>query len=203
VKTAKLKGGIGGVVIIILVAFFSLSTICSAQEWSRRGKGEFYGVGQYMSGDSTTFTNTIKMDLDSNIDGGLGFGININEYLNMNFDINFGSKDYKATYHSIVLKESVTIGAMNFNLDIYPLKTRFTPLVTAGIGFMSFSGDVGDSTNSFSETDLSYNVGAGIRWDIIDHVFLKAIYKATWTNLKDSNSTLMFHGPALSIGFIF
>ena len=85
-------------------------------------------------------------------------------------------------------------------MDINLLKSQITPLMTGGIGSINFSGASGFS--EFNETDFSYNLGVGIR-DATDHFLFKVLYKATWTKLEDSDSSIKFDGLNLAIGYIF
>ena len=75
-------------------------------------------------------------------------------------------------------------------------------MITGGIGFINFRGDWGPGFD-FNETDFSYNVGGGFRWNITDHFLIKAIYKATWTKLEDADSSFLLDGIAVSIGYTF
>jgi opacity protein-like surface antigen len=189
-----------GMVIVGLLIFFTFSALCSAAEWSRKRKWEVFGYAQYMSSDSTGGRG-IDLDLHGNVAGGLGGGYNLLNYVNLNVDLNYGRKNFAATSFGRRLKDDVDLVGGNFNVDLYLLKTRLTPMATGGIGFINFSGDVG--SNDFNEIDFSYNVGGGIRWDITNHILLKVIYRATWTKLEDTHDPVLFHGPAISIGYIF
>lgn len=184
--------------------FFLVSLLVVApgytEDWSRKGRGEAYLFGQYMSGDDTT-----GMGLDLKVDaigsGGFGFGYNLNDYLNLNTEFYFGATDISVSSGTASVDGDSTVIGMNFNLDYNILKGRITPVVTGGIGFMNFNGDF--EGYSFDETDFSYNVGGGLRWDMGEHWFLKAIYRATWTKLQDTDDTLMFNGASFMVGYVF
>lgn len=90
---------------------------------------------------------------------------------------------------------------MDFNLDVNILKSRFTPMVSGGIGFIRFTG--GFNGGAFDETDFSYNLGWGFRWDVTNHFLIKAIYRATWTKLEDSDESILLDGISLGIGYVF
>lgn len=192
------------ILLAILVAF-AMTSLCSAQEWSRKGKkGEVFIFGQSMSGDTTTGLG-IKIELDDNIAGGFGFGSHLSDNLSFNWDTFFGSKNVTGTAtinkKIVKVKGDTSLLGINLNLDFNLLKERFTPLITGGIGFINFSGDV--KGFPFDETDLSYNLGGGFRWDATDHLLIKAIYRATWTKLEDTDKSVQFDGIALSVGYIF
>jgi opacity protein-like surface antigen len=185
----------------MLLALILSSSMSNAQDWSRKGKGELYFLGQSMSGDTASGLG-ITLKLKDTYAGGFGFGINIIDYLNLNWDLIFGSMDITGKAQNIQINSSRgMIWGMDVNLDYNILKFKFTPLITGGLGFLGFSGSFDQF--SFSETDLSYNLGVGFRWDIARHFFTKVLYRATWTKLKDTDKTIMFAGPCLNIGFLF
>jgi opacity protein-like surface antigen len=189
-----------GILVSTFMAFTVASSVCYAQEWNRKGKRDLYAFGQYMSGDSTTGSG-ITLELDQTIAGGLGLGYNINDNLNLNLEFFYTSTDVTGKRFSTIVKGDTSLFGGNLNLDINILKSRFSPLITGGIGAIRFDGDV--EGFPFSESDFSYNVGGGFRWDVTNHFLIKAIYRATWTTLKDADKSILFHGPVLSIGYIF
>ena len=181
--------------------FVMMSTVCRAQEWSRKGKGEFYVFGQSMGGDTATGLG-VTIKLDDNIAGGLGAGTNLSDNFNLNTSLFYGSKDITGTVSAVTLKGDTTLFGWDVNVDYNILKGRITPMITGGIGFIAFNGDW-KGTADFQETDFSYNIGGGLRWDVTNNFLIKAIYKATWTKLEDTDEAIRFDGINLSIGYIF
>lgn len=195
-------------IIFLSLCFVMTSNLGIAEEWSRKGKGEIYVLGQSLEGDTTTGTIgglTQVIEFDDTIVGGLGFGLNFNDHLNLNTTLFFGSMDMTGRVSDIQINGDTDLFGWDVNMDINILKTRFTPLLTGGIGYIIFDGSwegpYGDS--DFSETDFSYNLGGGFRWDVHDHFVIKALYKATWTELEDADDNVMFDGISLSIGYVF
>lgn len=176
------------------------STVCRAQEWSRKGKGEIFALGQHMGADTTTGLG-ITLELDDTIVGGFGVGTNFNDHVNLNTDFFFGSTNVTGRASGVEVEADSDLIGWDVNLDINILKSRITPMVTGGIGFIRFKGDV--LGFDFDETDFSYNVGGGVRWDATDHFLIKAIYRATWTKMEDTDEAILFDGVSLSIGYIF
>ena len=188
------------IICLSLVVFITTSIVCNAQEWSRKGKGEIFVLGQQMVGDTTTGLG-MEMEVDDTTVGGFGIGSNFHDHLNLNMDMFFGSTDLIVKGYGATVKADTDLIGMDVNLDYNILKSRFTPMITAGIGFIHFSGDVGGY--DFDETDFSYNLGAGFRWDVTDHFLIKGIYRATWTELEDTDDSIMLDGISLSIGYLF
>lgn len=189
------------VVLAILATLALTSPVCSAEEWSRKGKSEIYVLGQSMGGDTTTGLGA-TMELDDSTAWGFGYGTNFSDNLNLNMDMFFSSKDMAFKMGSYKDKGSANLLGFDVNLDVNILKGRFTPVITGGIGFIDFSGDW-EKGFPFEETDFSYNVGGGFRWDVTNHFLVKAIYRATWTEMEDTDKSVLFDGIALSIGYIF
>jgi len=190
-----------GIIFVSLIAFAMAPTVCIAEEWSRKGKSEIYGLGQSMGGDTTTGLGA-TLKLGDSTAWGLGFGKNFSDNLNLNMDMFFSSKDMAGKMGSYEDKGSADLLGFDVNLDVNILKGRFTPMITGGIGLIKFSGDW-EKGLPFDETDFSWNVGVGFRWDVTNHFLIKAIYRATWTKMKDTDKSVLFDGIALSIGYIF
>ena len=126
---------------------------------SRDGTYEIFIMGSFLKGDTTTFGLGMTSELDDGFVGAFGAGYNFNDYFNINADLFFGSNDLTGSAGSISVKSDSKLVGWDLNLDINILKSRFTPMVTGGLGFIEFSGDVGGLP--FSELDFSYNVGGG------------------------------------------
>lgn len=188
--------------IICQVLFLFIITIedCNADERSRTSKGEIFVFGQQMIGDTATGSG-IDLEIEDAIAGGIGIGTNFNDFVNLNFDLFFTASDVIATGYGNQIKGDTNIFGMDLNLDYNVLKFPFTPLITGGIGFINFNGDI--EGYPFDETDFSYNLGAGFRWDITEYVFVKGIYKSTWTELEDTDGAIMFNGINFSFGYVF
>ena len=188
---------------IIFLLFFVAAIPCKAQEWSRRGRIELYGMVQNMSGDSTSASDleVMSMKLDSTSVIGLGYGTNFSDHVNLNMDFWLGSTNVIGEALGVTVQGDTSLLGLDFNLDINLLSRRFTPLVTGGVGFIKFSGDV--EGFPFSETDLSYNYGGGLRWDATDHLLFKVIYRFTKTQLEGTDKAVMLDGPVFSVGYVF
>ncbi len=195
-KAQKTKNLVA-ITLCILVSIFA-SEVCIAQDYSRQGKSEIFGMFQTWSGD------TLDVDLglgygESGTIGsstlyGLGAGYNYTDNLNLNTDWLFGSQDWTLTIPSMgSATEKMSISNWDINLDYNILKSRFTPLVTGGFGFCHISDDY-----LASETDLSFNVGLGCRWDITDNIAIKALYRLTWVDIQDADMA-SFDGFTLSV----
>ena len=207
VQTAKFST----ITIISLLVFTMTASICSAQEYSRKGKSELFGTIQKMSSEEVEYPFThilpVKLDVDSTTVYGFGYGQNLTDNWNINMDLLFG---YADTDVKIVQNATdVTVGSVemdyilwDLNVDYNIFKSRFTPLITGGIGFMDYSIDTNTTgVGEVNESNFSYNLGAGVRWDVMDNLLLKVIYRSTWTEFDDNDQR--YDGVSLSFAYMF
>ena len=188
--------------LVLGAAFLPASRAASPfDEYSRRGKLDVYSFGQYQSGDTARSSSLgVTLKLDSSYGGGIGVGYHFTDNLAVNTDLSIGSAGLTGTAAGTTIRTDLTQIGANLGLEYNILKRRLTPLLTAGGGFVNLS-DVGGI--GASETDFSYFVGGGVRWDINDHWFMKAVYKANFTELRNTDSSLLLHTLTLGIGYSF
>jgi len=103
----------------------------------------------------------------------------------------------------LALSESAFVIGSNLNVEYNFLRRRFSPLVRAGAGFYNFSDLDLYAGVTHDETDFSWNVGGGLRWNASDHLILKLVGGVSWTNLKDGISVAQFGFVTLGIGASF
>ena len=147
-----------------------------------------------MGGDKTT---GLGMDVlvDDNVVGGFGAGANIDGF-NLNLDFLFGSTTVTVGDSKLDTK----LFCVDANLDYAPVRGPVSPMVTVGIGSVNFTDSL-VSVEELSETDFSYNLGAGLRYDDMEnHWFVSAMYRWYWTELQDTDDTLQLDGFYLNLG---
>lgn len=197
---------LGTILIATTVSGYCAASLVSPlDQFSRKGKPEFYGVAEYLTAWRTTkFSHDHYLKIDSGFGGGVGFGYNINDYLNVNSSITGASLDFE-TQNSFFGTTSGDTAFVKWDvsLDYNILKKRLTPLLTAGAGATYFSGNFANQWFNLGETGVIWGVGGGVRWDISDHWFAKAIYRANWNDLQDADEITRFSSIALSIGYTF
>ena len=207
--------------LLLAIAVFTLTASSAHAQLrlapsGRTGTFELGGVIQWFSGDSAN--GTVRgangdLELDDLVGGGMNFGYNINEHLNINTDLTFSNADIDFFAPQGSLHDDADFFAWTVNLDYYILPTRFTPFLTAGLGFL-YMDNWYDSwyccyTPSFdtaipiSETDFLWNVGAGLRWDVADNIALKLSYRYYGTELEYANDYMFMHSVLLSVLFHF
>ena len=193
---------------IVFSGFFALyliSGICSAQETDRKGKFEFFGMIQ---GNDTIQTESTfygqELRIDGGPSGGFGFGYNFNENLNVNTTLFFAKRDIELnTLSGTLLAEAdADMFIWDINLDYYILKDPFTPMIACGLGVINLEGTY-NTGQSFDESNMNWNLGAGFRWDISEKWFLKLFYKRIWTEFEDADDESRIHNLSLNLGYKF
>ena len=93
VQTTKLPT----ITILCLLVFTVTAGLCSAQEWSRNGKTELFGMIQMLGGDEVDYSFPDELPVTLDLDGGniygIGLGYNMTDHWNLNTDLLFGSVD--------------------------------------------------------------------------------------------------------------
>ena len=173
------------------------------QTYSRAGKGELYGLFQISSGsDDAADDSGVTLEFDSSVSGGFGVGVNFTDNINLNLDLIAGVVDFEGAANGFFAEGDAAMLSMFLNLDYNVLPSRLTPVVTAGVGITHFSGDVADTVD-ISETDFSYAVGGGARWDITDSLFMKFLYRSVWTELDGFSDAHRFDTFNIYFGLMF
>ena len=157
---------------------------------------EVYLIGQQMKGDYTTVLEQ-KLELSDNTAFGFGTGLNLDKF-NLNIDFIFGSTVVRMNNKSLDSK----LFFFDANLDYSFFDCAVTPMVTAGIGSISFS-DSFVQVKNLSETDFSYNIGFGLKYTFFDNYLVKGLYRATWTKLKETDNSILFNGISVDLGYVF
>ena len=191
---------------ITLMVSFAASTVQSAEDSDRQQRKEVFLTSQFMTGDSAVINKALTTELDSSFLLGVGFGYNLTERVNANAGVLLGYTDLTATlFDSIPLKDDSIILAWNANVDYNVWETRLTPFVTAGIGTINFTTTtVVDGYVLLSQSSMSFNLGGGVRWDVTDKIYLKGLYRATWSEMfENSEEYTLLDGFELSVGYLF
>ncbi|MGO8927428.1 MAG: outer membrane protein [Limisphaerales bacterium] len=216
--------------ILSAVAGFTLAAsaqIPMAWEYfNRTAQPEIYGIGQYLHSDNITFNGPmgdVKVKMDDTGLGGFGMAFHFNEFLAVYADFMFGDTTFSGdmpmegggTIHE---SQDAFLQTGRFNLDYNIINRRLTPFVTAGIGYQYLETESNNRPpgnywdpwwgwqNGHSrgwETDFTGNVGAGIRWNITDQLFIKATIGGQWLGYSGANGTTTQLEGMFAIGWMF
>jgi hypothetical protein len=159
-----------------------------AEDFSRKGKFEAYGFAQAMK-----ISNLFFSDADV-YGGGIGLGYNISDHFTVNGDFSISAVKTHYALFSFSVTEHTTLYLGNVSLDYNILRSRVTPVISAGAGLGLFATE--DSSGTFDP-----NIGAGVRWDASDHLFLKAMVRGWAWDVTDRTEGAV--SVSLAVGYKF
>lgn len=189
---------------------------------AREASFEFYGLGYYFGGPSFDFGNGGDAEFSDTGFGGFGIGYNITDHFGVNFEMAFGGSDLRVETPYGSVTSDTTMNSGRINLDYNLLNGPITPFVTAGLGWFYFDTEVpsgppqavcwwdyyywgyvcGYVQPIYDEFDFTMNAGGGLRWDINDHLFLKAFAGVNWINFRHSGFEPAFQaGGAIGVKY--
>ena len=198
-----------------------------AQSGSREGRWEGSVILAYQTGITESNEGGSEIDVDSTVGWGISAAWNWTDHVNLSYRLLSTSPKYTAL---IVPEDSIeqprTIShkmsklSHQFNMTYNFSSKAFTPFVVAGIGWTKLDSNVPDAPPSvgcwwdpwwgyiciadwktYKTSGFSYNLGAGVRWEINDMIFTKATYTREFVDV-DSGS-LDFDTAILELGLMF
>ena len=205
VKAAILAG------ILLTPAFSSMADM--QRQTFRTGKWEGSFRLNYFDSGTIDGEQGSYVDIDSDYGFGFSLGYNYNENLLLNFTFDTVRQDYEALLvadepgeDDVLVRHKLDMVNTHFNAVYHVLDKAFTPYLQAGLGWTyidsniaSDSGYIGcwwdpwwgyvcsEFVNTYSDTNFSYNFGAGVRWELNYDTFLRAGYHNTWIDLDSSD----------------
>ncbi len=195
--------------IATVTAAFAAYAAIGQDQSSRAGRFEVYGSGEYETDSNGNIHSRgfrIPVHYDDFWGGGAGFGYNLDAHWNLNGTANFGSVGATTGLPDAAVHSDAFESVFNLNVDYNFFATRFTPFLTAG-GAMAIYDDRVESPNfvlDYTEAAFGVNGGAGLRFEIDDHWFVKAAYRAVWREGADRfHGDNLVHTANVSLGYTF
>jgi opacity protein-like surface antigen len=209
---------------MLVAVLFSLlqSTAAYAGDSYRDGKWEISFIHKSQEAAVLSGPNGAKVDFSSDVGGGISVGFNAGDRLNFAFEFSSLEPSYKAEFidgagmaRSIGRRSDFV--TTQFNGTFHFLPGRFTPYVGAGLGWVSVDSNVktGNSycvpdyywgwychEESYSDSDFSGNISAGLRADMTESVFLRASYNRQFSDFSAPSGNLQFDSVKLELGFM-
>ena len=173
------------------------------EEISRAGKMEFFTILHYNAGASATAPGGAVLEFDGGFGGGFGLGANLTDHLNLNFEAILGQGGFTFTNGTPPAADPHMFSLL-VNLDYNVSKTRFTPVLSAGVGVWKLDGPYpGLSNTRIAEEHFAYNFGAGFRWDVTPSHFLKFMYRRVVSRIKSFDDHHEFDTFNFYVGVTF
>jgi len=194
---------------------------------SRDGRFEASVILAYQTGTSESFEGGSSLDIDSSAGWGVSFGWNWTSRLHLSYRLlankpkyiaNIVPEDPEVVPQVVDYTMSKYSHQLNFTYNI--LQGSFTPFVSGGIGWTKLDSNIASGPpqtgcwwdpwwgyicygewNTYSTSEFSYNLGAGVRWDINNALFSRAAYNKEFLSLD--NGSLDFDTVTVEIGLMF
>ncbi len=191
-----------------LLLSLSIPAANSAEWWEpgsakRAGKWET-NIGLYISGsESEDGLNNSSIDVDTGYGFGFGIGYNFSDHLALRFDGSWVRPDYDAILDTedeglVEISHRLSMFNGQFNGVWNILDGPFTPYLQAGVGWTYIDSNVADGPPStgcwwdpwwgyicapfystYSDTNFSWNVGAGLRYELGRGMFVRGAWERT------------------------
>ncbi len=194
---------------------------------SRDGRWEGSVILAYQTGIDKSYEGGSELSVDSTAGWGLSFAWNWTEKWNLSYRFLSTSPSYTAL---IVPEDSIeepsTINhdmskvSHQFNVTYNFSRKAFTPFVVAGIGWTKLDSNVPSAPPSvgcwwdpwwgyicisdwetYTTSQFTYNLGAGVRWDINNAVYTKASYVREF--LSAENGSIDLDTAIIELGLMF
>jgi opacity protein-like surface antigen len=195
-----------------LGSFSALLLLCSPLALAERGPGWDYGADIiYQSSQDITSDGGSRASLEDDIGIALTFGYRFNSRLELTFGLDWNTVDYDFAMASLIgtvtgsgeVESWTPSVGVNFNV----LEGDITPYITGSVGWAFVDTNIPDappqtscwwdpwwgyycgtfqSTRSFDE--LTYELGAGVRWDVSSTITLRLGYDKHWIDISEAGS---------------
>jgi len=151
-----------------------------------------------------TATSDLHFKLESTTMWGFGAGYNFSELLFLRGEMTFGSPDYEMQWNNSRITGDGWMNKGNINLDLNLMRHRpFSPFISAGLGYLYMDTGIPNgppeyavwwdyfwgpvlvgSQPTYTNTYLTYNAAAGVRWGINDRMALRFVFTTNWVDAK-------------------
>lgn len=204
-----------------------LSWSAHAQETRPPGSEFGFDVVYQLSQD-ITFDGNSTVDFSDDVGVSLWWSYRFNEHLDLQAALDWSEMDYDATFRSQTAGLEANVSGdietfvpkvvLNYNI----LKGPLTPFLSGGVGWAFVDTNIPNSrvqvgcwwdpwwgyictpyqsTRSFD--DFTYQLGAGVRWDINRSYALRLVYERHWLDYSKASSTPDFDQFRLGMAFMF
>jgi opacity protein-like surface antigen len=190
------------------------AALAQAPAGERTGQWDVALQLRYQEYDTIEFRRDLELDPESGWAFGFGFGYNFTPHLNLAFEITGDDADYHgsaltdaASPQPVAFDGSLETSTGQLNLTWHFLPGAITPYVVGGIGWTYLDSNIirgtpdlgcwhhpwwgyvcGAFYDTYDDTVLSYNFGAGVRWDINRAWFLRGSVGRQWLDIDDTSS---------------
>ena len=197
---------------VLLVVALLAALPAAAQSSGRAGHGEIYIGPVFTDGKSYSFEGGSSARTDTGTGIEFGYAYNFNSHVSAGIEFGWSNQDYSANVEPGPNNPNVS-GRINGTIETSTLRfvgtynflaQRFTPFVTAGLGWTYVDTNIpsglpdtvcwyypwwgqycGTYVPTHDTTKFSYNVAAGLRYDAGKGVF-RALINSQWVDFGGS-----------------
>jgi len=199
----------------------------TSESGSRDGRWEGSVILAYQTGLDQSGEGGSSIEVDSTAGWGISFGWNWTEKMNLSYRYLSSSPKYTATIvpedpeeDPATFNHKMSKGSHQLNFTYNFSKKAFTPFLVAGIGWTKLDSNIPSAPpqtgcwwdpwwgyicftewDTYKASEFSYNLGAGVRWDISDMIFTKAAYSREFFSVKSGSIT--FDMAIFELGVMF
>ena len=196
----------------------------------RAGKWEFMLSPQYVGSTTADMAGGSKIDTSADLGFGFGFGYNFTGNLALHLNTTWSTSNYKATVATVnrttdepgtaTASGTLDAGTVALDMTYYLMQGPVTPFLVGGVGWTMVDSNIASGPSqdycwydpwygyvcdsyqtTYAKDFFSYNVGVGVRWDVVPGFFLRGLVGMQW--LDTDNGTIDTVGGRLDFGFIF
>lgn len=194
---------------------------------SRNGRFESAAVMAFQIGNEKIFEGGAMLDVGNQLGWGLSLGWNWTQNLNVSYRLVSTEPDYTATFvndeDSIdrpTIEQAMSKYSHQLNLTYHFRDGAFTPFIFGGVGMAKVDSNVPTGAieggcwwdpwwgyicftdwETYTSTELTYNLGLGLRWDINTALFSRVSYGMEFIQLD--TGTMNFGSGVLELGLMF
>ncbi len=196
---------------------------------SRDGRWEGSVILAFQTGLDQSYEGGSELSVDSTMGWGLSFAWNWTDKWNLSYRYQSTNPNYTALVvpeeGSIevprTIEHELSKSTHQFNVTYNFSRKAFTPFVVAGVGWSKLDSNVPTTSvpgvgcwwdpwygyicfadwETYNTSQFTYNLGAGVRWDINNMLFTKASYVREF--LSAENGSINLDTAVLELGLMF
>ncbi len=194
---------------------------------SRDGRFEASVILALQTGQDVSSEGGSSLDIDSATGWGISFGWNWTANLNLQYRLLSTSPNYSAVVvpenpDEIIqaVEHKMSKYSHQLNATYHFMKGPITPFVVGGIGYGTLDSNIASEPpavgcwwdpwwgyictgewKTFKASEFTYNLGVGLRWDINNAIYSRAVYSREFISLD--NGSLDFDTMTVEVGLMF
>lgn len=195
---------------------------------SRDGRWEGSVILAYQTGMDQSYEGGSELNVDSTMGWGLSVAWNMTDKWNFSYRYLSTSPDYQALVVPDeesgevprLIEHEMSKRTHQFNVTYNFSRKAFTPFVVAGVGWTKLDSNVPSAPpgvncwfdpwwgyiciadwETYETSQFTYNLGAGLRWDINNMLYTKASYVREF--LDTDNGSIDLDTAVIELGLMF